>query len=127
MIMMMSTPPGFREATNAVLDLRKRLRQKKDLGRTGLRGTNNLAVGMNLYIDSQRAHQLPLRPVHPPAYLFTDSQFSLGIVTDGWRSHTHPEFAMKLKILVRNFPIPMIIIAWVPAPCGIDSNERAGG
>ena len=31
---------------------------------------------------------------------------------------------MKLKLMVRNFPIP-VAIAWVPAHCGIDSNERA--
>ena len=65
---------------------------------------------------------------HPHKYtrlhLFTDSQFSLGIITSGWRSRTHPALAMKLKLLVRNFPIP-VTVAWVPAHCGIDSNEFA--
>ena len=57
-------------------------------------------------------------------HLFTDSQFSLGIITSGWRSRSHPELAKKLKQMVRDFPIP-VIIAWVPAHCGIDSNEHA--
>ena len=34
------------------------------------------------------------------------------------------DLAMKLKLLVRHVPIPTTI-AWVPAHCGIDSNERA--
>ena len=66
---------------------------------------------------------IPMHTYSRP-HLFTDSQFSLGIITSGWRSRSHPELAKKLKQMVRDFPIP-VIIAWVPAHCGIDSNEHA--
>jgi ribonuclease HI len=89
-------------------------------------GTNNLGelwgLGMALQMAKERVLSHPNLYNH--LYIFTDSQFSLGIVTEGWRSRSHPDLAMKLKLLVRHFPIP-ITIAWVPAHCGIDSNERA--
>ena len=89
-------------------------------------GTNNLGelwgLGMALQMAKERVLSHPDHYNH--LYIFTDSQFSLGIVTDGWRSRSHPDLAMKLKLLVRHFPIPTTI-AWVPAHCGIDSNERA--
>ena len=79
-------------------------------------------LSMALQMTKERVLSHPDHYNH--LYIFTDSQFSLGIVTDGWRSRSHPDLAMKLKLLVRHFPIPTTI-AWVPAHCGIDSNERA--
>ena len=57
-------------------------------------------------------------------YIFTDSQFSRGVLTMGWHSLTHPGLAKALKLKIRHFPIP-VILDWVPAHVGIDSNERA--
>ena len=89
-------------------------------------GTNNLGELWGLGMPLQMAKDRVLS--HPDLYnhlhIFTDSQFSLGIVTDGWSSHSHPDLAKKIKFLVRHFPIPTTI-AWVPAHCGIVSNERA--
>ena len=42
----------------------------------------------------------------------------------GWRSRTHPGLAMALKLRIRHFPVP-VVVDWVPAHVGIDSNERA--
>ena len=86
--------------------------------------TNNLgelwAIGMAMQIAARRIS------IHPHAYdqfrIFSDSQFSIGILTQGWKSRTHPELALKLRHLFNNFPI---YIEWVPAHVGIDSNERA--
>ena len=90
------------------------------------RGTNNLgelwAIGMAMQIALRRVS------AHPGSYkrflIFTDSQFSVGILTKGWKSKAHPNLASKLRLLFRDFPIP-ISIEWVPAHVGIDSNERA--
>jgi ribonuclease HI len=90
------------------------------------RGTNNLgelwAIGMAMQIALRRVS------AHPGSYkrflIFTDSQFSVGILTKGWKSKARPNLASKLRLLFRDFPIP-ISIEWVPAHVGIDSNERA--
>jgi ribonuclease HI len=88
-------------------------------------GTNNLgelwAVGLAL-----QAASLTLTHPHPytQLYIFTDSQFTKGVLTLGWRSNTHPALARKIKQMIRDFPIP-VIISWVPAHVGLNSNERA--
>ena len=79
---------------------------------------------MGMALQMARARIIAHPHKHERLYLFTDSQFSLGIITGGWRSRAHPALAKKLKLMVQNFPIP-VIISWVPAHCGIDSNERA--
>jgi ribonuclease HI len=88
-------------------------------------GTNNLgelwAVGLAL----QAASLAPTRPhTYTQFYIFTDSQFTKGVLTLGWRSNTHPALAKKIKQMIRDFPIP-VIISWVPAHVGLTSNERA--
>ena len=89
-------------------------------------GTNNLGElwGLGMALQMARARVTAHPHKHERLYLFTDSQFSLGIITSGWRSRTHSALAKMLKLMVRDFPIP-VTIAWVPAHCGIDSNERA--
>lgn len=88
-------------------------------------GTNNLgelwAVGLAL----QAASLALARPhTYTQFYIFTDSQFTKGVLTLGWRSNTHPALAKRIKQMIRDFPIP-VIIAWVPAHVGLSSNERA--
>ena len=89
-------------------------------------GTNNAgelwAIGIALELAQARltAHSHPYKQL----YIFTDSQFTRGVLTMGWRSLTHPGLAKALKLSIRNFPIP-VIVDWVPAHVGIDSNERA--
>jgi ribonuclease HI len=90
-------------------------------------GTNNLgelwAVGLAL----QAAHARILASPHltyKQLYIFTDSQFTLGILTLGWKSSDHSGLARVLKQYIRDYPIP-VIIEWVPAHVGIAHNERA--
>ena len=90
-------------------------------------GTNNLgelwAVGLAL----QAAHSRILAHPHhnyKQLYIFTDSQFTRGILTLGWKSSQHPGLARALKQFIRDFPIP-VIVEWVPAHVGITHNERA--
>ena len=90
-------------------------------------GTNNLgelwAVGLAL----QAAHaRILAHPQHTykRLYIFTDSQFTRGILTLGWQSSQHSSLARVLKQYIRDFPIP-VIVEWVPAHVGITHNERA--
>ena len=89
-------------------------------------GTNNLgelwAIGMAMQIALGRIKDFPND--YQRFTIFTDSQFSVGILTKGWKSKTHPLLARKLRLMFSDFPIP-IGIEWVPAHVGIDSNERA--
>jgi ribonuclease HI len=57
-------------------------------------------------------------------YIYTDSQFTKGILTLGWRSSQHSALARVLKQFIRDFPI-QVFIEWVPAHVGIPQNERA--
>jgi ribonuclease HI len=90
-------------------------------------GTNNLgelwAVGLAL----QAAHARILAQPHHTynqLYIFTDSQFTRGILTLGWKSSQRAGLARVLKQYIRDFPIP-VIVEWVPAHVGIAHNERA--
>jgi ribonuclease HI len=90
-------------------------------------GTNNLgelwAVGLAL----QAAHSRILANPHhtyKQLYIFTDSQFTRGILTLGWKSSHHAGLARVLKQYIRDFPVH-VIVEWVPAHVGITHNERA--
>ena len=57
-------------------------------------------------------------------YVFTDSQFTRGILTLGWKSSLHATLSRVLKQYIRDFPVP-VSVEWVPAHVGIQQNERA--
>ena len=90
-------------------------------------GTNNLgelwAVGLALQAAHARISSLPEHP-YKQLYVFTDSQFTRGILTLGWKSSQHAKLSKVLKQYIRDFPVP-VLIEWVPAHVGIWQNERA--
>jgi ribonuclease HI len=90
-------------------------------------GTNNLgelwATGLALQAGHARLLANP-HHTYKQFYILTDSQFTRGILTLGWKSSQHPGLAKALKQFIRDFPIP-VIIEWVPAHVGIEHNERA--
>ena len=69
-------------------------------------GTNNLgelwAIGMAMQIAARRVS------THLQDYdqfrIFSDSQYSIGILTQGWKSRTHPKLAFKLRHLLTTSP-----------------------
>jgi ribonuclease HI len=90
-------------------------------------GTNNLgelwAVGLALQAALARIRAHPDHS-YQRLYVFTDSQFTRGVLTQGWKSSQHSALARALKQLIRDFPIT-VIVEWVPAHVGIVHNERA--
>ena len=89
-------------------------------------GSNNLgelwAIGLALQAALQRILANP--HAYKQLLIYTDSQFTRGVLTLGWRSNSHPALAKKLKQLIRDFPVE-VIIDWVPAHVGLQANERA--
>jgi ribonuclease HI len=90
-------------------------------------GTNNLgelwAVGLALQAALARILAHP-NHTYQQLYIFTDSQFTRGILTLGWKSSHHAGLARVIKQFIRDFPIT-VIVEWVPAHVGISQNERA--
>jgi ribonuclease HI len=89
-------------------------------------GSNNLGElwAIGLALEAALAHILAHPHAHKHLFIYTDSQFTRGVLTLGWRSNSHPVLARRLKQLVRDFPIG-VTIDWVPAHVGLNSNERA--
>jgi ribonuclease HI len=89
-------------------------------------GTNNLgemwAIGMVLQdLDRKVAtgYQAPAT-----GYILTDSSYTLGCLTKGWDSKTHPELQQHLLARIAANPTTWHIL-WVPGHANVALNEAA--
>jgi ribonuclease HI len=89
-------------------------------------GTNNLgemwAIGMVL----QDLERKVAAGYHAPAtgYILTDSSYTLGCLTKGWDSKTHPELQQHLLARIAASPTNWTIL-WVPGHANVTLNEAA--
>ena len=86
------------------------------------RGTNNIgelsAVGLALELLEQAG-------VDPgePVVIFTDSKYSDGVLTRGWKAKANRELIGDLKARLRRWP--QLRLHWIAGHVGIPENERA--
>jgi ribonuclease HI len=89
-------------------------------------GTNNFgemwAIGMVLQ-DMQRKEAAGYSP---PAtgYILTDSAYTLGCLTKGWVSKSHPALQTTLLALLRERPTNWLL-RWVPGHANVTLNDAA--
>ena len=92
------------------------------------KSTNNVGelwgIGMAAQAAELRIRACPHAYTH--LYILTDSQYSIGCLTRGWKSKTNAELVQAVKRIIALIPPYItVIVQWVPAHVGIDSNEHA--
>lgn len=58
-----------------------------------------------------------------PVVLFTDSKYTLGVLTQGWKAKANKELILSLRATVAKWP--NLDVRWVAGHVGITENERA--
>ena len=91
------------------------------------KSTNNVGelwgIGMAAEAAALRIHACH---TYTHLYVLTDSQYSIGCLTRGWKSKTNAELVQAVKRTIALIPSETtVIVRWVPAHVGIDSNEHS--
>jgi ribonuclease HI len=82
------------------------------------RGTNNIA---ELTAILRAATELAGR--EDPVRIYTDSKYSIGVLTQGWKAKKNPELIAAVKDALAS--LPDVKLHYVPGHAGHDLNERA--
>ena len=95
-----------------------------DMGADRGAGTNNLgelwALGVALWCILEAA-----KPMHSAAYIFTDSNYAIGVATGKWKGK-HPLIdKLVVDTLARTRSVIPVNIVWTPGHSGVAGNERA--
>ncbi|MDP2310326.1 MAG: RNase H family protein [Pseudomonadota bacterium] len=85
-------------------------------------GTNNIGelTAIALALELLKENEVDFAT---PVSLFTDSQYSLGVLTKGWKAKANVELIASLKAALK--PWKKLKIEWVAGHVGIPENERA--
>ncbi len=59
----------------------------------------------------------------PSLLVHTDSQYSIGVLTKGWKAKANQELIAKIKAVLKERP--QARLAYVPGHAGVPMNERA--
>jgi len=91
-------------------------------------GSNNVgelwAIGMALELAAARVSRAP--GLYPSLYILTDSQYSIGVLTLGWKVKGDDTLVKAVKAKIASLATCIDIhIEWVPAHVGISDNEHA--
>lgn len=105
--------PGPAGLGVVVLDGDERVELSEYLGH----GTNNIAELTGILRAAER-----LRGRGEPIRIYTDSQYSIGVLTKGWKAKKNKELIGDLKAALQE--LPDVEIYYVPGHAGIDLNER---
>ena len=106
--------PGPAGLGVVVLDGDERVELSEFLGR----GTNNIAELTGLLRAAER-----LRGVDKPIRMYTDSKYSIGVLTKGWKAKKNQALIADVKAALAE--LPDVRIHYVPGHAGVDLNERA--
>jgi len=91
--------------------------REKELSRYLGEGTNNTAE-----LEAIRLALLAVKDRSIPVDLHTDSAYSLGVLTMGWRPKANREMVAEIRALVRSFDDLRILK--VKGHAGVEENER---
>jgi ribonuclease HI len=91
-------------------------------------GTNNLGelwgIAMLVQMAKVRIAEHPSK--HDALHIFTDSAYSLGCLTKGWKAKGNAALVKAVISLIDSVPAHMTVtIHWVPAHVGVQGNEHA--
>ncbi len=106
--------PGPAGVGIVLIDCKKRLELSQYLGH----GTNNIAelTAIELAADA-------VTDVSRPVRMFTDSQYSIGVLQKGWKAKANVELVARVrKSLAR---LKDVELRYVPGHAGVVLNERA--
>jgi ribonuclease HI len=62
-------------------------------------------------------------PTVPGLIVHTDSKYSIGVLTKGWKAKVNQELIARTKVLLAKRP--QVQLAYVPGHSGVPMNERA--
>jgi len=85
-------------------------------------GTNNIGELTAIQLALELLTQAGVDPATPVA-LYTDSSYSLGVLTKGWKAKANVELIASIKAALR--PWKQLKIEWVAGHVGVPENERA--
>jgi ribonuclease HI len=92
-------------------------KQRRELSEFLGTATNNIAELMGVALAVQAA------PPDRPLRVHTDSQYSIGVLTKGWKAKANQELIAKLRVQLKEHGA--VEIVYVPGHAGVLLNERA--
>ena len=92
--------------------------RRKEISRYIGMATNNVAEleAIKAGLESVKNRQLPV-------VLYTDSSYSVGLLTKGWKAKQNQKLVQKVRLLVKRFP--RLRIVKIKGHAGHPENERA--
>jgi ribonuclease HI len=93
--------------------------QQRELSEYLGQGTNNIA---ELTAILRGLQAVPIKDRSRPVIVYSDSQYSIGLLTQNWKAKANQELVAKLRALVREFADLKFVK--VPAHSGVALNER---
>ncbi len=108
--------PGPAGLGAVIVNRGKRTELSEYLGR----GTNNIA---ELTAILRALQKLPAADRERPIHLHTDSSYSIGVLTKGWKAKANQELIAKIKSTLEKFP--RLTLVKVKGHAGVPENERA--
>lgn len=84
--------------------------------------TNNVGelTAVGLALDALEEAEVP---PEAPVALFTDSQYSNGVLCQGWKAKANRELILGLRVRIE--ARPGLTVHWIAGHVGVDGNERA--
>lgn len=92
--------------------------EKRELSEYLGQGTNNIA---ELTAILRAAESLAGR--EKPVRIYTDSRYSIGVLTQGWKAKKNPELVATVKRALAD--VPDVELHYVPGHAGVALNEHA--